>query len=93
MNTSTGNYWMDRVADSKNAERLADIIRTDDRRDNIIWAVQIIAVWLFGMAIVFYKTIYAATIQGAGPLAGLSAAIGFGLLVTGMVFAVWYRNR
>lgn len=74
------NVHMLRAAREREAERL-------NRLDDTVWAVQIVTMWLFGMAIVYYRTIY------AGGVAGLGAAIMLGALVSGMVFAVWFRNR
>lgn len=88
------NYWSNRVADDKAREvRNERIIAASKRRDMIEWASLMGFFWILAMGIDFWKTIYAAIIEGVGPLAGLSAFIGLGVLLTGMIFAIWWRER
>lgn len=91
MNT---NYHMQRAIELRERENhVARVIAAANRRDSIEWALAIIFVWLLAMGVDVYRTLYAATVQGAGPLAGLSAFIALGLILSAMCFAVWKRNR
>lgn len=95
MNTST-NYHMNRAIELSAAENrptaLDIAIEQENRVINRWWAFEVAFLWVIAMVVVWFKTIYAATAEGAGPVAGLSVFVPLGLLVTAMFFAVWYRN-
>lgn len=88
------NYWMNRVATEKAAEAERErIIVSTRRRDTIWWASLMGAFFVAGLAIDWWKTMYAATIEGWPATVGLVPFIGVGVLLFGICFGIWWRER
>lgn len=90
----TQNVHMNRaIADAEWEAHVTRVIRADYIHDQTCWALVCFAVWVFGMAVDWFKTFYAAQVEGAGAMAGLSSFIGLGVIITAMCFAVWKQKR